>query len=150
MAVNKAEFIKKLTELGEYVQYVIDEGHEVDDVTQSQLAVLEQGKNTLNTARTLIEKGTELPPAAPPPVAPPAATPDPGDPLAPVIPYDMNLEGTFKVAKSRVVADFAEAYSNRLTIIANGNQSEAARVAWLHVANYKRALRRARDSRVEG
>jgi predicted DNA-binding protein (UPF0251 family) len=154
VAVSKTGIIKKVTDLVEYMRFTLDEARGDKDVNQSQVAAMEVSLDKMTTALNSIENGTNLPPVdLPVPVPLPvpqirSLSDEPEEPDATVIPYEMHLDGSFKSVKSRVVADFAEAYSSRLTFIANGNQSEAARIAGLNAANYKRALRRARESRV--
>lgn len=139
--MQKTELLEKLEELDEFMQYVISSLDEVEGITESQKSVLTQSKGGVSTALTLIKGGKDLPPA---PSAAPQALPKPKK--GATVKYLMNLDGTFKEAKGRVVSDFAKMYAERLDLLSDGVKNDAAKMAGLHPSNYIRALKRATQS----
>jgi DNA-binding NtrC family response regulator len=147
--MNKVELVNKMSEIAEFMDYVVQiaKSQAVSEgLSADQLEHMEELRTLWFLMKCYIETGVK---PAQPGTAPENEYTDAPDPVIygteadDKIKYIMRLDGAYKVAKNRLIKDFSEAYSSRLLKLANGNKSEAARMAGVEVSNFKRSMKRA-------
>ena len=118
-------FTKESKEALEYVEHIGGHISGLEGATEAHRKMFYEGLELMRNAVDLLKAKQPVPPRK---VLPPE-DPQPED--GPNVNYVMNLEGTFKEAKGRVVADFAENYADYLARITEDSAVKSAKIAGL-------------------